>query len=157
MNWALSWEDQSGSVRDENLLTEVKRTTGPSKRALVLLWTASCESLAYFPMFCKSASSHQAQLGILSPSSQSSLIPKFFSYFTCFPPSSHPRTNPIQLPPLEEPGNWTRKDVCSGSATWSTLTPASLPGGLELEPTYPVPLTVVLRAKLPGLSVCVCV
>lgn len=63
----------------------------------------------------------------------------------------------MQLPSLEEPGNWTRKDVYPGSVMWSTLTPASLGRGLQLEPSLPVPLAVVLRARLPGLCVCACV
>ena len=90
--------------------------------------------------------------------SQSSPFQNSFSYFaSLFPLSSHPRTNPIQIPSSEEPGNWTRKDVCPGSVMWSTLTPASLGRGLELEPSLPVPLAVVLRARLPGLCVRACV
>ena len=99
-----------------------------SPSSLVLLWAASCESLAYSPYSMKNLPPlirPSLEFWPRLPSPLSFL--NSFSYFTSlFPPSSHPRTNPIQLPPLKEPGNWTRKDVCSGSAMWSTLTPASL-------------------------------
>ena len=84
ITWTGPWtvRDQSGSVRGENLLTEVKRAAGPWKGRISIIPRPPSGSLLWkpslFPIFYeKRTSSHQAQLGTLNPPPKSSLIPKY--------------------------------------------------------------------------------
>lgn len=124
----------------------------PSKEGipspLALLWAVS-----YFPLQSKSTSSHwDLQFGILSSPSQPPAIPELSPTLPlCFHfPLNLRSTNPTFY--LEEHRSWTKRDVCLRAAIGTPLIPAYFRGGLELEPSLPGPLAVVLsgHAQQPG-------